>query len=133
MTKFLSKTNTSASKRAASLCMLKPSSSQPGTAMFIVRSAFWLTTAFVLMAPSAGMNLGNAARSTGEDIVARGAETLNAGLAAHTCETVECEVGRAVLAQALPKPDFAAAPTDDHAAVGPAAPVPPRRPDWANR
>ena len=85
------------------------------------------------MAPSAGMNLGNAARSTGEDIVARGAETLNAGLAAHTCETVECEVGRAVLAQALPKPDFASDPTDDHEAVGPEAPVPHMRQDWDNR
>lgn len=89
--------------------------------MFVVRSAFWLSAAFIIMAPSAGMDVGSSARATGEQLASQGARAVSETLLPAECGSVECVVGRTVLAQ------IATPPTP-----GPmASAFPPPRPDWA--
>lgn len=103
--------------------------------MFIARSAFWLTAAFIVMAPSAGMDLGSSARSTGEQLVSQGSQAAVSQLNAAECATFECSVGRSVLVGALGQvssvepTEASAIAASTRADAG--APVPPRRPDWA--
>jgi hypothetical protein len=91
--------------------------------MFVVRSAFWLSAAFIIMAPSAGMDVGASARATGEQLVSQSALAVSETLMPGTCGSVECAMGRTVLAQI-------AAPQTAAPAVAVAA-FPPPRPDWA--
>lgn len=103
--------------------------------MFLVRSAFWLTTAFAVIAPMAGNDAGTMARATGEEIAQRGAGTVTAHLLPESCGSVECVVGRAIVAEALApqKPAIVSATGADESlpAKDPLAPVPPQRPSWA--
>lgn len=99
--------------------------------MFLVRSAFWLSAAFIVMAPSAGMDVGQAAHSTGEQLVSQGAYAVSETLLPRTCGTIECVVGRAVVHQAIGLPE--AMPVGETASVISAEPMPfpPPRPAWA--
>lgn len=98
--------------------------------MFLVRSAFWLSAAFIVMAPTVGMDVGEAARATGEQLVSQGAQAVSETLLPESCGTVECAVGRAVISHTAGL-QIAQAP----AAVRPVAqepvPFPPPRPAWA--
>ncbi len=99
--------------------------------MFLVRSAFWLSAAFIVMAPTVGMDVGEAARSTGEQLVSQGAQTASQVLLPESCDTLECTVGRSVLTR------VAAAPAPVEIVETPApqssgtAAFPPPRPEWA--
>lgn len=101
--------------------------------MFVLRSAFWLSAAFIVMAPSAGIDLGSAARSTGDQIVARGTEAVSEHLTPADCRTIECAVGRTLVANALPAAASAPKHAIDRSSVAStlAAPYPPQRPQWA--
>lgn len=103
--------------------------------MFMVRSAFWLSIAFTVIAPVAGTDAGSVARTTGEQLAHRGAEAAASTLAPESCTAVECVVGRALIANAVPAPLPAAAPAPQAVEQEPVlhamAPIPPRRPDWA--
>lgn len=90
--------------------------------MFLVRSAFWLTGAFLLMAPSAGMDLGQSARETGADLARQGTSAVIGQLEAQDCASLECSIGRHLVIGALGTP--AAAPQ-------PSLAFPPPRPAWA--
>ena len=98
--------------------------------MFLVRSAFWLSAAFIVMAPTVGMDVGEAARSTGEQLVSRGAQAATETLLPGDCGTIECAVGRAVIGQAAGFTDATRAPEVLPTPSQPAA-FPPPRPDWA--
>lgn len=89
--------------------------------MFVVRSAFWLSAAFIIMAPSAGMDVGNSARATGEQLASQGALAVSETLMPAACGSVECFVGRTLLAQ------IATPSTPEPLASA----FPPPRPDWA--
>ena len=102
--------------------------------MFLARSAFWLSAAFIIIAPSAGVDMSEAARATGVQLVRQGAEAVSDTFLPESCGSIECHVGRSMLTQ------VAAAPTEVEVALAPAAPAleptdrlafPPPRPDWA--
>jgi hypothetical protein len=89
--------------------------------MFVVRSAFWLSAAFLIMAPGAGMDVGESARATGKHLANQGVQAVSDTLTPSDCLSVECAVGRTVLAQiAVPQTSVAAKSA-----------FPPPRPDWA--
>lgn len=89
--------------------------------MFVVRSAFWLSAAFLIMAPGVGMDVGASARATGKQLASQGAQAISDTLAPSDCLSVECAVRRTVLAQiGAPETNIPA----------PSA-FPPPRPDWA--
>lgn len=90
--------------------------------MFVVRSAFWLSAAFLIMAPSAGMDVGVSARATGERLASQGAQAVSQTLMPADCQSVECAVGRTVLAQ------IATPQATEPATI---SAFPPPRPAWA--
>lgn len=102
--------------------------------MFLVRSAFWLTLAFMIIAPSAGGDAGHVARSAGEGIVHLGAEAATAAL--DQCAGIECTIGRALIANAVPERGvpprvMAEAPPPPEAPEPERDAFPPARPAWA--
>lgn len=101
--------------------------------MFLVRSAFWLSAAFIVMAPTVGMDVGEAARSTGNQLISQGTQAATDVLLPESCATVECMVGRSVLSQvgAASATEIAEAPEIAVPVVEPASAFPPPRPDWA--
>lgn len=101
--------------------------------MFLARSAFWLSLAFVVVAPATGTDAGSMARSAGEQLVQRGAGAVTASLAPDRCGSVECAMGRALIAGTTPAPAAAepAAIETGHIVPHLVSPVPPPRPDWA--
>lgn len=100
--------------------------------MFIFRSAFWLTAAFIVISPSAGVDMGASTSATGEQLAMEGTKAVAALLAPEYCASIECAIGRGVLATAS---QFSSEPAP--ALAQPImvstlqAPVPPTRPSWA--
>lgn len=101
--------------------------------MFILRSAFWLTAAFMVIGPTTGNDLGAMTQSAGTQIAEDGKALLADGLTAAQCTSLECELGRAVVIGALKASPSQSSinPVQDAPLTGP-APVPPPRPDWAS-
>lgn len=100
--------------------------------MFLVRSAFWLTAAFIVMAPGVGMDVGASVRSGGEHLVSQGAQMVGDTLLPASCTAIECVVGRSIIGHVAESgetvsvlPEAIADVPDAHAAF------PPPRPDWA--
>lgn len=100
--------------------------------MFLVRSAFWLTAAFLVVAPTVGTDIGAVASTAGGQMAASGKDMALNGLSQLDCDTLECTLGRAVAVSALEQLPSQSSinPMQDAPNVGP-APVPPPRPDWA--
>ena len=95
--------------------------------MFILRSAFWLTLAFIVMAPKSA-NLGAAAENFSAQALAAGQQMIVGQILANDCDSVHCIGGKALIAAALTSsPSVGNAMQDS-----PIDPVPfPRpRPDW---
>ncbi|GGA54732.1 hypothetical protein [Pelagibacterium lentulum] len=104
--------------------------------MFLVRSAFWLTAAWLVIAP-AHHDFSATADAAGAEIVKGGQALISAGLSrAPECASFECAAGRAILETAINQPaqvpQIAPQPHLTVAASPVQAPVPPRRPDWAS-
>ncbi|MCD7059429.1 hypothetical protein [Pelagibacterium xiamenense] len=109
--------------------------------MFIVRSAFWLTAAYLVLAPHAGADIGNAAQAVGQSAP----QIAAAGISSLPCGSLECTAGRAAalgvlesmgtddapLALTTASAGTAASALMDAAVAPRTAPVPPERPDWA--
>jgi hypothetical protein len=57
--------------------------------MFLIRSAFWLTVAFVAMHPK-DMNLGAAASAVASQAAAAGQQVIVSQLAANGCLVIRC-------------------------------------------
>jgi ABC-type siderophore export system fused ATPase/permease subunit len=95
--------------------------------MFIVRSAFWLGLAFVLMAPK-GTDFGAAATDLSQQAMAAGQQLIVSQIANTNCDTIECLGGKAVIATVLtevPSID----PSMQDLSSSP-VPFPRPRPDW---
>src|SRR5688500_5322628 len=70
--------------------------------MFIVRSAFWLGVAFVVMAPK-GTDFGAAATDLSQQAMAAGQQVIVSQSLENDCNTIECLGGKAVIATVLTK------------------------------
>lgn len=90
--------------------------------MFLVRSAFWLTVGFMLVAPTVGADVGTIAGEKAGQIAQESQQALVSGVKAIECDSLECVVGRAVVVGALETDVPPSSP----------APFPPPRPDWAS-
>ncbi len=101
--------------------------------MFLLRSAFWLTIGFMIVAPTVGADVGTVASQTAGQIAREGQQALSEGVKGIACESVECVIGRAVVVGALETnaAQSSLSPMQDTPYAGP-APVPPPRPDWAS-
>ncbi|MBD8065361.1 hypothetical protein IC608_07730 [Devosia sp. PTR5] len=92
----------------------------------LLRSAFWLTLAFMVIRP--GFDVQQAAASVSADALSRGSQFVASQIDAIECQDFTCASGKAIAAAALtPAPPAAAPMHDDVAAV----PFPKPRPGYA--
>lgn len=68
--------------------------------MFLLRSAFWLTLAFVVIRGDA--DLGASAESAAHRALAHGSQFVADQIEAIECDSLQCYGGKAALAAALP-------------------------------
>lgn len=68
--------------------------------MFLLRSAFWLTLAFVVIRPD--VDLGASAESAASQALAHGSQFVAGQIEAIDCDSLHCLGGKAVIAAALP-------------------------------
>ena len=83
----------------------------PGVArqMFLLRSAFWLTAALLVIKPSTDFHAASAALS--DAALRNGQQLISEQIAAAPCSTLQCVGGKALLSAALqPAPASIAAP-----------------------
>lgn len=95
--------------------------------MFILRSAFWLTVAFIAMAPKS-VDLGAAAGDFSSQAMAAGQQLIVSQMLAGDCASVRCVGGKALAAVALTSSPSLGAPMQDSSADP--VPFPRPRPDW---
>lgn len=96
--------------------------------MFLLRSAFWLTIAFLLIRPDA--DLRDTAANFSSEAMARGSQFVAAQIEAIECDSLTCAGGKAVLAAALPVSPQAGNPMHASPAFD-LVPLPRPRPDRA--
>ena len=94
--------------------------------MFLLRSAFWLTVAFILIAPK-DVDLGQKAQDLSTQAVSAGQQLIVSQILSAECSTLECAGGKAVLA-AVTKLPSVETPMQDHSSTP--VPFPRPRPDW---
>ena len=96
--------------------------------MFIVRSAFWLTVAFLVIKP--GVDLGASATAFKDQAVATGQKIVIEQIINQDCQTIECAGSKAVLSLAvMPQIPSVDMPMQN-SSTAPVAPFPQMRPDW---
>lgn len=96
--------------------------------MFLLRSAFWLTIGFILVAPR-DADLGQVARTLSTDAVAAGQQLIVGEILKTECSTLQCVGGKAVLTSLVaPTSPSAVAPVVPDA-PNPMVPIPRPRPD----
>ena len=97
--------------------------------MFLLRSAFWLTAAFLVIRP--GVDLRATANDVTSQAMARGSQFVSDQINAIECDSLQCFGGKAVLSAALP-PIPPSDPTPMHArSKDIPVPLPRPRPDDA--
>ena len=89
--------------------------------MFILRSLFWLSLAFIVIKPQVELD----AAALADQAMATGSQIARAQIAAVECDNLACAGGQAVLSAAFAAP--AADPVEAEPAA-PAVPLPRRRP-----
>ena len=99
--------------------------------MFLLRSAFWLTLAFILIAPK-DVDLGRKAEEMSGQAIAAGQQIIVSQILANDCDSIECVGGKALLASVLPTKTPESPSIENPMQVSSTHPVPfPRpRPDW---
>jgi hypothetical protein len=99
--------------------------------MFLLRSIFWLTIGFILVAPrdaDLGADLGQAARTLSSEAVAAGQQMIVDEILKAECSTLQCAGGKAVLTSLVaPSSPSVVAPASD--ATNLLVPIPRPRPD----
>jgi hypothetical protein len=95
--------------------------------MFILRSAFWLTVAFFLMAPKT-VDLGAAAQDFSSQAMAAGEQLIVDQILANDCSTIQCLGGKALVATVISSSPSVDATMQD-SSIDP-VPFPRPRPDW---
>jgi hypothetical protein len=93
--------------------------------MFLLRSMFWLTVAYVVMQPQVDL------RQTGESLstsaVAVGQQVVLQTLRTGECASLECQAGKVLASAVLTKnPSSDSTMQDSHSTV----PIPRPRPHW---
>jgi len=96
--------------------------------MFLVRSAFWLTVAFLVIKP--GVDLERTAQDLSGQALSAGRQVVAEAIAAEACTSLTCIGGKAMLSAAIAEPAPAAGPVAPLAAPD-AVPLPRPRPDRA--
>jgi hypothetical protein len=95
--------------------------------MFILRSAFWLTVAVVVVAPK-HVDLGATASDLSSRAMAAGQQMVVEQILKTECTTVECIGTKAVVAAVLPEIPSSDSSMQD-SSINP-VPFPRPRPDW---
>lgn len=95
---------------------------------FLLKSAFWLTAAFLVIRP--GMDLSAMAETAKTQAISAGQAAIVRQIARTECDTLECAGGKALLAAAVTSALPAAAPMHQDLPAAEAAPVPRPRPAW---
>lgn len=96
--------------------------------MFLLRSVFWLTLAFLVIRP--GVDVGDAAANFSGEAMARGSQFVAAQIDAIECNEIQCLGGKAIAAAALQSTQLAGTPMHALPALN-AVPMPRPRPDRA--
>lgn len=95
--------------------------------MFLLRSVFWLTVAFILIAPK-DVDLGQRAQDMSAQAVAAGQQLIVDQILSADCTSFECAGGKAVLAAVVTKSPSVDNPMQDTSSTP--VPFPRPRPDW---
>ena len=95
--------------------------------MFLLRSAFWLTVAFILIAPK-DVDLGQKAQDVSAQAVSAGQQLIVSQILSSDCSTIECVGGKAVMAAVVSKLPSIETPMQDNSSTP--VPFPRPRPDW---
>ena len=96
--------------------------------MFVLRSAFWLTLAFLVIRPGIGADMSDSAASLSREAMARGSQFVAEQIEAIECTEIQCLGGKALATAALQATPHAGASMH----VQPAqVPLPRPRPDRA--
>lgn len=95
--------------------------------MFLLRSAFWLTVAFLLIAPK-DVDLGQRAQDLGSQAVAAGQQVIVSQILSSECSSIECAGSKAVLAAVANQIPSVEQPAQD-TSITP-VPIPRPRPAW---
>jgi hypothetical protein len=95
--------------------------------MFLLRSAFWLTVAFILIAPK-DVDLGQRAQQLGAQAVAASQQAIVSQVLSGDCSTIECAGGKAVLAAVTNQLPSVELPMQDNSSTP--VPFPRPKPDW---
>lgn len=94
--------------------------------MFLVRSAFWLTVAFLVIRP--GMSIDTDALQ--QQAVATGQKLVIEQIIRSQCASVECATGQAVVAMATMQTKSIPSVVSPMQSSSIVAPTPRPRPDW---
>lgn len=95
--------------------------------MFLLRSAFWLTVAFIVIAPK-NVDLGQKAQDISAQAVSAGQQLIVSQILASDCSSIECVGGKAVMAAVVSKLPSVETPMQN-TSITP-VPFPRPRPDW---
>lgn len=95
--------------------------------MFLLRSAFWLTVAFIVIAPK-DVDLGQKAQDISAQAVSAGQQLIVSQILASDCSSIECVGGKAVMAAVVSKLPSVETPMQN-TSITP-VPFPRPRPDW---
>ncbi len=96
--------------------------------MFLLRSAFWLTLAFLVIRPE--VDMGDAAARISSNAMERGSQFVAAQIESIECTDLHCYGGKAIAAAALQSIPQPGTPMHVLPAEGP-VPLPRPRPDRA--
>jgi hypothetical protein len=69
--------------------------------MFLLRSAFWLTLAFLVIRPGIGADMSDSAADLSRDAMARGSQFIAAQIESIECSDIQCLGGKALATAAL--------------------------------
>lgn len=95
---------------------------------FLLRSAFWLIVAFIVIRP--GIDINAAASSLTDGAMKAGQQAIATQIEKTECDTLQCAGGKALLAAALASPDATSAVPVQDIATPTQAPLPRPRPAW---
>lgn len=95
--------------------------------MFLLRSAFWLTLAFIVMAPP-HVDLTQRAEAAGQQAIAAGQHIVTRQILATDCDSLECLGAKAALTAVVNDLPSAGTPMQDQPTD--TVPLPRKRPDW---
>ncbi len=94
--------------------------------MFLIRSAFWLTLAFLVIRP--GVDVRDTAATISSEAMARGSQFIAQQIESIECDDLTCIGGKAMANAALKTSPVSADPMQQKAVIG-SVPLPRPRPD----